>query len=135
MVKKPRTHPPVFKAQVGGAAVREDKILAEPAKQFDLHPNQITDWKRRFLEHVADDFDGGAESRSRPFGSIFRAPPRELVLMRMVPGRLSRYLAHRQLWFPATVGTGGPRRFAEEVQAPPRWSARAFSAEQLAGMN
>jgi hypothetical protein len=39
------------------------------------------------------------------------------------------------LWFPDTVGVGGPRRFAEEVQAPPRWSARAFSAEQLAGMN
>lgn len=30
--------------------MREDKILAEPAKQFELHPNQITDWKRQLLK-------------------------------------------------------------------------------------
>jgi transposase len=27
------------------AAVRGDKTLAELAKQFDVHPNQITDWE------------------------------------------------------------------------------------------
>ena len=40
------------------AAVRGDKTLAELAQQFDLHPNQITDWKQQLLTRAADVFGG-----------------------------------------------------------------------------
>jgi len=68
MVKKSarrtrRTHSAQFKARVALAALREDKTLAELAAQFELHPNQITEWKRQLFEHASDVFGGqrGAE--------------------------------------------------------------------------
>ena len=51
-----RNHTPTFKAKVALAAVRGDKTLAELAKQFDVHPNQITDWKNQLLERAAGVF-------------------------------------------------------------------------------
>lgn len=53
-MKRPRrNHSPAFKAKVALAAIRGDKTLAELAAHFEVHPNQITQWKSQLLERVA----------------------------------------------------------------------------------
>ncbi len=51
--RKRQNHSPEFKAKVAIAALKGDKTLAELAQQFDVHPNQITDWKNQLVEHSA----------------------------------------------------------------------------------
>ena len=57
MTRRPRrNHTAAFKAKVALAALKGDKTLAELAQQFDVHPNQITDWKTRLQESAAGVF-------------------------------------------------------------------------------
>ena len=61
MSRRPRrNHSAAFKAKVALDAIRGDKTLAELAKQHDVHPNQITDWKTQLLERAASVFGGEA---------------------------------------------------------------------------
>ena len=55
-----RNHTPAFKARVALAAVKGEKTLAELAQQFDIHPNQITNWKARLLEGAVSLFGSDA---------------------------------------------------------------------------
>jgi len=57
VAKKRRRFTAEFKARVVRAALREDKTLAELATQFDVHPNQITEWKRKILDTMPDMFN------------------------------------------------------------------------------
>jgi transposase len=58
-----RNHSAEFKAKVALAALRGDKTLCEIAEHFEVHPNQVTDWKRQLLERAADAFEGSASSK------------------------------------------------------------------------
>jgi transposase len=61
MSRRPRrNHTPVFKSKVALAAIKGDKPLADLAQQFDVHPNQITQWKAQFLEGAAGVFGSAA---------------------------------------------------------------------------
>ena len=68
MSRRPRrTHTAAFKAKVALAALKGDKTLAELAQQFDVHPNQITDWKTRLQEGAAGVF---GEDKAEPEAKV-----------------------------------------------------------------
>jgi len=79
MTRRPRrNHTPAFKAKVALAAVKGEKTLAELAQQFDIHPNQITQWKAQHLDEAAGEFGSEASAllpNRRPARSS-RLPPR-----------------------------------------------------------
>jgi transposase len=59
-----RNHSPAFKAKVALAAIKGEKTLAELAQQFDVHPNQITQWRSQLLEGAAGVFGSEAKSEA-----------------------------------------------------------------------
>ena len=59
-----RNHAPGFKAKVALAAIKGDKTMAELAEHFDVHPNQISDWKQQLQESATEVFGGSAKSKT-----------------------------------------------------------------------
>jgi transposase-like protein len=48
-----RNHSPAFKAKVALAAIKGEKTVSELAQLFDVHPNQITQWKSQLQDGAA----------------------------------------------------------------------------------
>jgi transposase len=66
MTKRPRrNHGAAFKAKVALEAIKGDQTIVELAERFQVHPNQITEWKKQLLERAEEVFakdkkmDGG----------------------------------------------------------------------------
>jgi len=63
-----RNHTAAFKAKVAVAALRGDKTMAELAEKFDVHANQITQWKTQLLEGASGVFLTPTEKREAGAG-------------------------------------------------------------------
>ena len=63
MRRKRRNHSPAYKAKVAVAAIKGDKTLVELSEQFDVHPNQIQDWRKRLLDDAETVFGKGQQQR------------------------------------------------------------------------
>ena len=46
-----------FKAKVALEAIQGHRTISELAAKHELHPNQITQWKRQAMEKLANVFD------------------------------------------------------------------------------
>ena len=67
MTRRPRrNHSPAFKAKVALAAIKGERTLAELAQQFDVHPNQITQWRTQLLEGASGVFGATIATEAAP---------------------------------------------------------------------
>jgi transposase len=55
--RKRRNHSSEFKAKVALAALKGDQTLAQLAQEFELHQNQIINWKNQLLAQSSSIFD------------------------------------------------------------------------------
>ena len=62
MRRKRRNHAPGFKAKVALAALQNEGTLAELAERFDVHPNQVKQWKEQLASQAADLFGANEAS-------------------------------------------------------------------------
>ena len=57
MTRRPRrNHLPAFKAKVAMEAIKGEVTLAELAQRFDVHPNQINQWRGQLMERAEEVF-------------------------------------------------------------------------------
>ncbi len=63
-----------FKARVALEALRGDRAIQEIAAKHQVHPNQVSAWKRQAIEGLGEVFSSGAERR----GSDHQAAVHEL---------------------------------------------------------
>ncbi|WP_237763562.1 IS3 family transposase [Falsirhodobacter sp. alg1] len=67
MTRRPRrNHSPAFKAKVAVAAIKGERTLIELAQDFDVHPNQIKQWRDQLLEGATGVFGEAAKAVPEP---------------------------------------------------------------------
>jgi len=60
-----RKHSSDFKKKVALEAIRDQKTINQIAKEFQVHPVQVSEWKRQLLEGCGSVFEGGQRLESR----------------------------------------------------------------------
>ncbi|MEG3089804.1 IS3 family transposase [Sphingomonas sp. PB4P5] len=94
-----RNHSPAFKGKVALAAIKGDRTLADLAQQFDVHPNQITNWKAQLLEGVPSVFGSertGASSSPAIDLKTLHAKIGELTLENDFLGKRAQQVGHAE---------------------------------------
>jgi len=56
MKGKRKRHEPEFKARVAIEALKNIKTIQQIAKEYEIHPVQVSNWKKKMLDSAADVF-------------------------------------------------------------------------------
>ena len=68
VVEMKRSFDSKFKSRVALPALRDDKTIAEIAGEFQVHPNQVLQWKKKLLEGAGGVFQTKNERKAENKG-------------------------------------------------------------------
>jgi len=97
---KRRRISPELRARVALAAARGERTINEIAAQYEVHPTQVSQWKRQLLEGAAGLFEDARSARGKPHAP---GAQRETAEFYEQIGRLQMELA----WLKKKVGGDG----------------------------
>ena len=65
--RKRRNHKPEFKARVAREALRGIKTISEIAQEYELHPVQVSEWKKQLTERESEVFQTQRDTTAQDF--------------------------------------------------------------------
>lgn len=63
MKQNRRKHSPAFKAKVAIEALKGEESIAQLASRYEVHPNQVSNWKKALADGAANVFGDGQKCR------------------------------------------------------------------------
>jgi transposase-like protein len=85
MKAKRQRHQSAFKAKVGLEALLGIKTVAEIAREYQVHPTQVSQWKGAIVERLPEVFERGATAQAE-------ASEREVTRLEQKVGQLTMEL-------------------------------------------
>lgn len=52
-----------LKARIALEAIKEQRTISEIASDYEIHPNQVGQWKKKVLDELPDIFSGKGEKK------------------------------------------------------------------------
>ena len=74
MSKKRKVHAPEFKAKVSLEAIKGLKTTSELASRYQVHPVQISTWKKQAIESLPETFKRGKAAKQPQTEQALTAP-------------------------------------------------------------
>jgi transposase len=69
MKAKRKRHDPEFKARVALEALKGIKTVQQIAKEYDVHPVQVSDWKKKLSAQAGSVFETGKGQEAEDFSA------------------------------------------------------------------
>lgn len=69
MKAKRKRHDPQFKARVALEALKGQKTVQQIAREFEVHPVQVSEWKKKLSTQAGSVFESGRESVVEDFNA------------------------------------------------------------------
>jgi transposase len=85
MKAKRQRHQSAFKAKVGLEALAGIRTVAQIAREYQVHPAQVSQWKQAIVERLPDVFERGATAQAE-------ASEREVARLERKVGQLTMEL-------------------------------------------